>query len=142
MPTLVLVLAAGMAVPGIGPEKVSEEIEQGLDLDDGDWKGLWWLDGHAEILRAVSDKQVLGGVRWKAGSDSGAFIYIFDITDEGNGRLRGKWNVSDQRIHGIYQQDGRRLVLCLAEITRSRPKAFRAGLGQHLLILHRIKPSE
>jgi hypothetical protein len=136
---LAMILAAGMTVPGIGPERVSGEIEQGLDLP-GDWEGLWWLDGRVEIVRAVSDREVLGGVRMKLGADPGIFFFIYDLTDEGNGRLRGKWNLSG--IHGIYQQDGEELVLCLGEITRSRPKSFRADDGQHLLILRRIKPSE
>ena len=38
MSTLVLVLAAGMAIPANGPEKVSGEVEQGLVLS-WEWEG-------------------------------------------------------------------------------------------------------
>jgi len=38
-----MILMATMAVPGNGPEKVSEEVEQRLDVS-GEWEGVWWLD--------------------------------------------------------------------------------------------------
>jgi hypothetical protein len=40
MSTLVLILAAGTTVPGSGPEKVSAEMVQGLDLR-GEWEGAF-----------------------------------------------------------------------------------------------------
>ena len=40
---LAMILTAAMAVPASGPEKVSGEVEQGLDLR-GEWEGLLWKE--------------------------------------------------------------------------------------------------
>ncbi|MGH7221633.1 MAG: hypothetical protein ACRELF_00220, partial [Gemmataceae bacterium] len=40
MSAVAMILTAAMVVPGSGPEMVSGEMEQGLDLG-GEWKGIW-----------------------------------------------------------------------------------------------------
>jgi hypothetical protein len=135
-----MVLMAAMAVPGNGPEKASGEVEQGLDLR-GKWKGVWKSD------KAEYEVNQLGeGWSWGSWSyqrlpkDAPCLILIPDIADEGESKLRLTW-VGDPCV-GIYKQDGDRLTICFCDARKSRPTSFRAGNGQELLILHRVKPGK
>jgi hypothetical protein len=62
------------------------------------------------------------------------------ISDEGAGRFH---LMVDEVGHlGIYKQDGDRIVICYQTESKGRPMSFRAGDGQHLLILYRVKPGK
>ena len=65
-----------------------------------------------------------------------------EVLDDGGGILHGRWFGSASGIHGIYPQDGTRLLLCFCERPSRRPTSFFADNGQHLLILHRVKPGK
>jgi hypothetical protein len=62
------------------------------------------------------------------------------MTDEGGGRFLVA--VSKVLYLGIAEQDGDRVILCIREAGEGRPTSFRAGDGQHLLILHRVRPGK
>jgi hypothetical protein len=144
MSTLVLMLAAAMAVPVNGPEIVSGEMEQGLDLS-GEWKAILYhpecggavFRGEASIvsIRDPRGPRTLTWfcVRWGSPASDGSFSWRGIPIDEGNGRFR----IGDSL--GIYQYDGDRLRICFGDAKR-RPTSFCAGDGKALLILHRVKP--
>ena len=129
---LAMVLMAAMAIPGNGPEKVSGEMEQELDLS-GEWKGVWsvnepgWGAGNdvARLAKGKLNDCVLGRV-----------------VDEGHGRCR--FHLDDVLCLGIYRQDGGCLVICFryACSERGYPRTFETGGKRHLLILHRVKPGK
>jgi hypothetical protein len=128
---LAMVLMAGMAVPGIGPEMVSAEVEQRLDLR-GMWEGTRW-----------NDKKVSCYVCYKSGWLASPFeiaAWVFELSDEGRGNVKIKSDKGD--FLGIYQQDGNRTVICYRAESKGRPISFWAGDGQHLLILRRVKPGK
>jgi hypothetical protein len=136
---LAMVLMAAMAIPGNGPEMVSAEMEQGLDLR-GDWEGTCktsdGTDWEAQLhFPRFSTRR--GHLTLTAG---GALNFqAVTLTDEGAGRLRITW--SDGVIFpGIYEQQDDRAVICFSRAERGYPTEFRGGDGQHLLILRRVKP--
>ncbi|HEY7310848.1 MAG TPA: hypothetical protein VH643_15900 [Gemmataceae bacterium] len=135
MSTLVLVLAAAMAVPGNGPEMLSGETERGLDLS-GEWEGRWKTDKAEYEVELLGEK---GGCSYRRLPRGKCWGYLTpDITDQGEGRLRLTWE--DDPCLGIYEQDGDCLTICFRDAREGRPLSFRVGDGQHLLILHRVKP--
>jgi hypothetical protein len=98
---LAIILAAGMAV-GNGPEKVSGEREQWLDLR-GEWEGT--------LMHGIGQGSIL--IR------EGIWC-LNNMTDEGRGELRvGR---GESRWLGIYRQDGDRLIICNREARQGRPK--------------------
>lgn len=127
MSALAMILTATMAVVGNGPEKVSDEVEQRLDLK-GEWEGTWNTHlGKRFLIRLTPTEFHLDN-----GETTGVLRY--PMSDEGNGKLRFRGRL------GIYQQDGDRLLICLAKTrTNQRPTSFRIDEGQHLLLLHRVK---
>jgi hypothetical protein len=135
MSTLVLVLATAMVVPGSGPEKVSGEMEQGLDLR-GEWEGVWKSDTDEYEVHQIGGKGAWSYRRLPRGK-RGPIYLTPDVADEGKGRLRLMWGVP---CLGIYEQDGDCVTICFRDARKGRPTSFRAGDGQHLLIIHRVKP--
>jgi hypothetical protein len=134
MSTLVLMLTAAMAVPGNGPEMVSAEMEEGLDLR-GRWEGIWHLKSHR--VRSVEVWPVDGWLEIHAKDDD--WFHMVKPRDEGSGRA--SLNFNDVAVFpGIYRQDGDHIIICYREDGNRRPSSFRAGDGQELLILHRVKP--
>jgi hypothetical protein len=134
MSTLVLVLVTTMAVPGSGPEMVSGEMEQGLDLR-GKWKGTLHLEPHR-----VKSVEVWPDGDWSEihTKDEPGF-YRVKTRNEGGGRV--SLNFSDEVVFlGIYRQDGDHTIICFRVEGEGRPISFQAGDSQHLLILHRVKP--
>jgi hypothetical protein len=138
---MTMVLLATMAVPGDGPEKVSGEMEQRLDL-----RGEW-----------VGERQFDDGKVWHIELSNGEFKFkskeirlllpVGCIKDEGNGRLRvdflksaqGTGNSSRARL-GIYKQEDGFIIMCWGETGKERPSSFRPANAESVLILHRIKP--
>jgi hypothetical protein len=115
---LAMILTAAMAIPGDGPEKVSAEMEQGLDLS-GTWKGFNGdrvMEDRFKLLIAKSDSWV----------------------DEGAGQVRFK--IRGLTYYGMYEQRGDRLKICFAGGGKDRPTRFQGGCGQTLIIVHRVKP--
>jgi hypothetical protein len=133
MSAFVLVLAAGMVV-GSGPEKVSAEVEQGLDLTRGKWEGFW-LDARGRtrtvVLRPWRPDRVLVGC---------GPAYPFACRDEGRGAIRG--NFCGEPFVGIFRWDGECLTLCVREVAKGRPAFFQGGDGQHLIRLYRAEPDK
>jgi hypothetical protein len=125
MSTLVLVLTAAMAVPGNGPDMVSVEIaEQRLNLS-GVWKGTIFRQEGKPLDAMLGDSILFDFDDW-------------EYSDEGAGRF--SLIVSGAGYLGIYMSDGDDVILCYRRARYGRPESFRAGDGQHLLILHRVKP--
>ena len=128
MSTLVLMLAAGMTVPGDVPKEAMEEIEQRLDLG-GEWEGMWY-GGRTGVDALV----YLSGTRITLLCEDSFTRYHHRITDEGKNKLRFL------DVPGIYEHDGDRLLICFRMgFGSGRPTSFQAGDGQVLLILHRVK---
>ncbi|HEY7425077.1 MAG TPA: hypothetical protein VH682_12675 [Gemmataceae bacterium] len=130
MSTLVLVLVAGITVPGNGPEKVSAEMERGLDLS-GEWEGAW-VDHGGKRMRVKLTQD-------KIHMDTGdAIISVKNsIIGEGNGKF------CYDGVLGLYEQDGERLRMCFGfPGTNQRPKSFQKGEWKNLFILHRVKPGK
>jgi hypothetical protein len=134
---LAMVLTAVMAVPGNGPEMVSAEMEQGLDLR-GRWEGSWQEHGRSAPVR-VQMAVENGCVRLIAIPFRG--LSRVEVVNEGEGRVRLEW--FSKAFLGIYQQKGDRVVLCLRLASRGGyPASFVARDDQELFILHRVKPRE
>jgi hypothetical protein len=131
--TLAMILAAGMAV-GNGPEKISGETEQRLDLR-GEWEGFWWEDSDSVGLAEWSEGTIVG----RFGHGHFRFLHWGWIKNEGNGRCLVERFRGDREVLGIYHQDGDRLVFCIGRTGLGRPTSFTADEDRHLLILHRVK---
>jgi hypothetical protein len=152
MSTLAMILTAAMMVPASGPEAVSGEIGQALDLS-GEWEGnLAQSRDDVHTIRLdvtereafVCDLQFETWCGWKTKA-------IFTLKDEGRGRLRIE-SPGEVSVLGIYKQHGDRIVICCASLGlisgeggkiagRSvRPVSFRPGDGRYCLTIHRVKP--
>lgn len=129
MTALAMILTAAMADPGNGPDRVSAEMEQGLDLS-GEWEGTW------EFHRRESFRIKLTPTEFHIDKgESTAILRNPIIFDEGKNKLRLRGSL------GIYQQDGDRLLICVGGAGINQcPTSFRIGDGQSLLSLHRVKP--
>jgi hypothetical protein len=117
MSTLVVLFAAGMTL-GTGPEKVSGEVEQRLDLS-GKWQ-LTNFDNHPASSVAMDGNDILR--HWNA-------------KDEGGGKFR--LTISGSPLLGIYKHNGDRLMICIGR--DEWPTFFRCVNGQNVLILRRVK---
>jgi hypothetical protein len=150
MSALAMILTGAMVVLGDGPEKVSGEVAKTQRLDlRGRWEGSW-TDENGTIFHATTcgDDKLIGTtpLRLKGGCIEGeiTFLKLSDVSDQGNGKLRGKWWFSEDGespgwYQGIYRQEGDRLTICFRNRPHPRPISFHAGDGQHLLILKRVK---
>lgn len=134
---LAMVLMAAMAVPGNGPEKVSAEMKQGLDLS-GEWEGT--LSKYDRKYGEFAAKVHVSGGRLKAEDNTKPGEFVADVpisfTDEGNGRFRFRLN-DDQLYQGIYRQEGDRFSACFSD--KHRPSEFKLTGRRGLFILHRVK---
>jgi hypothetical protein len=136
MSTLVLVLAAGMTIPGDVPKEVSWEVEQGLDLR-GQWEGVWyWPCGMNDNMTLCRGTLTLGAC---------GPLRTSNIVDEGGGLCR--LSAHGWVMPGIYQQQSDRVIICFRrmysrEDKDKRPTSFQRTSEQHLLILHRVKPAK
>ena len=136
MYTLVMALAASL-VMGNDPAAVSAETEQRLDLR-GEWEGFMREAGHG-LYRAWISNGVLTGRALNHPGVSITPLPVSRIVDERPGEVRLRWGARSQYL-GIYEQEGERIVICYRHEQSGRPTSFRTGDGQHLLILHRVKP--
>jgi hypothetical protein len=130
---LAMVLMAAMAVPGNGPEKVLGEVEQRLDLR-GQWEGMV-----SHIEGKLLTARLGDGILFEL--DGSTLAWGFDgweFSDEGAGRFR--LLLSGMGYQGIYKWEGNRVTLSYRPNGIGRTTSFRAGDGQHLIILHRVKP--
>jgi hypothetical protein len=132
MSALAMILTAAMVVPGDVPEKVSGEMEQGLDLS-GEWEGTITYGGEAKDV--VMLDFTLIEFEW-----SRVYLSNWKVQDEGQGRFR-LIEVFRPYI-GIYEWRSDCLALCYAKADIGRPTSFQASDGQILLILHRVKPGQ
>jgi hypothetical protein len=129
---LAMVLTAAMAVPGNGPETVSAEMEQGLDLS-GRWEGVYINADEGMMEARLRD----GGIGLATG-EGGSFIKSI-FTDEGGGSVRFILNDAAPYL-GIYEQQEDDIVICFRFTDDGRPTSIRVADGPYLLILHRVKP--
>jgi hypothetical protein len=126
-----MVLMVAMAVPGNGPERVSGETEQGLDLR-GEWEGvLVWLGRARPVVLS-------GETLWWRRKGSVELWSIDCMIDEGGGKFRFKWVAYP--THGIYERRPDTILMCYGSMSEGRPSAFEVGKNRELLILHRVKP--
>jgi hypothetical protein len=131
MSTLVLMLAA-MAVPGNGPEMVSAEMEQGLDLR-GKWESICLAGDNLLFWAEVTAGDIT------LSTPDGTMTNIWKVTDEGKGRLSVKYHRTPPVV-GIYSRTDGHLLICEADLGKERPTSFKVVNGQTLYILHRVKP--
>ena len=131
MSSLVVMLTAAMAVPGSGPEKVSGEMTDGLDLH-GEWEGT--LQGDNIFCRAVirEGKLITHDGTGKTGSNR------LQVVNEGDGKIRISldWTV----CLGIYEQRGDDLLIAYRWHELGRPSFLGKDKKQGFLILRRVKP--
>jgi hypothetical protein len=134
---LAMVLTAAMAVPGSGPEQVSAEMEQGLDLR-GKWEGYLfqsarkpcrvWLQG-TELRELLKDGEYV--------------THKIEFTDAGQGAVnitlavRGIETIS---YRGVYKHEDARLLIRFSQSGVPGRTSFQAGTRQCLLFLCRVKP--
>ncbi len=138
MSALAMVLAAGMAVQGIGPDKVSGEVEPPLDLS-GEWKGIWeWEDGGRAEIELDSEGRL---VILDQGMPTRKLPFKRYIHDEGRGKL---W-LSQGKLRkelGIYKQEGDRVVISIRGYCQGRPLSFSLDDSTERFTLHRVKPAK
>lgn len=130
---LAVVLTAAMAVPGNGPEMVSAEMEQGLDLR-GEWEG--WLDNGAGLIYTANLKENRLVARRGVGSIQ---FPRFLVKEDGKGTIQVTLG-SGRVIKGIFRYEGDGVLICIRPDGNGRPKSFQADDNQFLVILHRVKP--
>jgi len=131
MSVLAMILAVAMVVPGSGPEKVSGEMEQGLDLC-GEWKGTFrHRDG--DVGRAHLSA---GWLNLKM--PTSVSVASWRTVNEGEGKLQIELGLEDYL--GIYHRDSDRVTICFRNVRSGYPRSFDIGDGQYLLILHLVKP--
>jgi hypothetical protein len=119
---LAMILAASMTVPGIGPEKVSGEVDSRLDLT-----GIWQLTFEQNHL--IGDFVLV---------ESGPnLMETFDIRVEGHGRVRLRLTME---LLGIYKQEGDCIVISCARVRDSWPTSFEKKIPYVHIILRRVKP--
>lgn len=131
MSTLVLVLATAMAVPGSGPEMVSDEVEQGLDLS-GEWEGRWQISEgggkHIDLSNGMLSF-------WDFSLPS-----RFQIQNQTGNRLCIQW--SGRPYLGIYKRCDDRILICLRVAEDGPPTSFGFGEDRVILTLRRVKPQK
>jgi hypothetical protein len=132
MSAFVLILAAGMVL-GDGPERVSGEVEQGLDLS-GRWAGILRTDYGVtrEVEIRDEDQEVL--IRRDGSLEHYGW---FGAWDEGAGRLSMVWR--GEFWLGIYKQEDDQLTICIRLGSEVRPTEFTPGDWQNVFILRRVK---
>jgi hypothetical protein len=91
MSALAMILTAAMAVPRNGPENVSGEVEQGLDLRE-EWEGIAWSDNTIWRSEVSNRALVLTAVFGEATSrDSKTWGMdrkeVGELQDRGEGKL-------------------------------------------------------
>lgn len=131
MSALAMILAAGMVLSD-GPERVSGEMEQGLDLR-GEWEGA--LSDNTGITKTTVRRTSL-----VLHLDRGLTSLSWEVEDEGQGKLRMRFNGA--RYLGIYHQEGDRLIICFGCPNGPRATSLRTEHYQHLFTLHRVRPSK
>jgi hypothetical protein len=130
MSALAMILAAGMAV-GNGPEKVSGEMEERLNLS-GEWEG--------ELYHACGTSFTVsyqGGTLIATNGEQVETMHV-QFIDEGNGKLRGTEKGKGDAL-GIYKWERQSLILCIGLSGRPRPSSFQQDDEHSLLILRRVK---
>jgi hypothetical protein len=138
--TLAIVLAAGMTVSGIGPEKSSGETKERFYLV-GKWEGMA-TDGRPPDL--IVTAHMRGNPLHFSFAEPGrnAWTAEYQVIEEQGGCLRLE-SPDREEYFGIYRWDHKQLLLCLRPKDKGvRPTSFRPTKGQVLLILHSGKPGK
>jgi hypothetical protein len=125
MGTLTMALAAAL-VAGSGPEKVSGEMRQRLDLS-GEWKGEVRVSRDHAFPVSLRGGQLTGS---RLGKEGRRFV----VTDQGSGNFLVTGH--DEYL-GIYKWEQDRLILCFGY---ERPSSFQSSDVQALLTLRRVRP--
>lgn len=143
MSALAMILTAAMTVPGDGPEKASSEVAyspEPLNLR-GEWKLILQVkDKESEPKTEMTIKNGWMEARSPQGRVGSHVKMLFNQ----GGKVRFRWMTG--AYHGIYQQQGDRLMLCLRKYDdddkggEGYPTSFRASADQALIIFHRVKP--
>jgi hypothetical protein len=120
-----MVLAAAMTVPGSGPEKVSWEMEQGLDLR-GRWEGTW-------ETREWQRKVVFSGGKLKMYSNVETESDCV-FTDAGSAAV--VMELDGLTYRGTYRIEGDKIVFRVRFTPR---RTVLAKSRRIILTLHRVK---
>ena len=137
---LAMVLMAGMAVPGNGPDKVSAEVEERLDLS-GEWEGTLRSDKRQVCPVIIDD-----GTSKRCGFPALTTIHRshavnarFEVIEARDGKIRAKY-CCDLCL-GIYRWEANQLVICIRDV-EEEPLESLAADGQIVITLHRVKPGK
>ncbi|HTU21909.1 MAG TPA: hypothetical protein VMG10_27975 [Gemmataceae bacterium] len=123
---LAMILTAATMIPANGPEMVSAEFVQGLDLS-GKWEGTLWTK-QGEVGRVQIDPKV---ILIESAGDTVGFS-TSNLIDEGDGKLDFKGHL------GLYRQADDVLLICVGD-AKTRPLSIGKEYGT-LFVLRRIKP--
>jgi hypothetical protein len=134
MSTLVLMLV--MTVPGDGPAPVSAEMEERLDLS-GKWEGNV---SHQEGFSVGAWLEGSRLVEWDFLGNGPRIAVSYQVSNSGDVPGRFRLILNGERYVGIYKRSSDAVILCYRLAGRGYPTSFRAGDGQSLLILRRVKP--
>lgn len=135
------IILTGLMI-GSGPERVSDEIEQGLNLS-GEWEGVWQTQRSSREVTLRDGKLHWAGCL--VGEPPDRYEYSLHVVEEGRGNLRirlSNRHLGVYRCLAIYHQKGDRLLICFRAVAKGRPVGFSVNEGQRLLILHRVKPGK
>ncbi len=137
MSALAMILAAGMTV-GSGPEQVSGETEQRLDVR-GKWEGYHFL-----LFGESSERVQLQGEELKVALPDGLYAtHEIEFTDKGRGSVHiilAVGGVVTCRFRGVYRYEGDRLIICYGKPGIPENPSIWADIGQHFLVFRRVKP--
>jgi hypothetical protein len=130
---LAMVLMAAIAIPGNGPEKVSGEMVQELDLS-GKWEGTFRLD---DFL--IGAEMTAGILNIKEG-----FLPETNplrVINEGDGRLC-LMEMEQDRVFalGIYMWERHCVIFHIRADEKGRPLSFDDVRDTCIYNLHRVKP--
>jgi hypothetical protein len=134
MSAFVLAITVGLTT-GSGPVPVSGEVKESFLLV-GKWQGTVTTD--SGIVLTVK-AHMTGNQLHLAFSGRGSWNASYKVIEE-DGRLQLE-HVGLEEYLGIYRLKGEQVLLCLRIKDEGKwPTAFQADKGQHLFILHRVKP--
>jgi hypothetical protein len=133
---LAMVLMAAMTVPGSGPEKVSSDVDERLNLG-----GQWTVTYHCVSGQTDEWVAIVEGGHFKLRSkDKTLTINFGEVQDEGRGNIR--WTGGPRELLGIYRRYGDRVIISFREASTGRPKYFNTEKDQDIIILDRGKPAK
>jgi hypothetical protein len=126
-----VLLLLAIALPGDNPVRVGGDIAPPGPLDlSGRWEGSWSREGDTDIGVTLEDGRLTLPMTPPA-------PLPLRMVDEGQGRFRA--TLGRVELHGIYQRQDDRIVLCWRGVDRDRPTRFVDEGCADVLILRRVR---